>query len=358
MVASPPDRMWRRNVSGWVAVGVLWAGPSFAQSSEDALLSECYALRSRGQNDAALARCQSAVQTSRTGRSLTQLALTETVMERWVDAAAHLAEALADRNHPYVQQNRATIERAMVQVRPHVAEIEVTTDAPSAQVTVNGGAAVTVPRNTPLYALPGEVTLVGHTPGGAEARQTLTLTAGQATRVALTFPRTPPVVTPPLVTPPVMPVPVAITPPRTDPPAIRPVVVPPPREVPPPAQPTGSWQRTVGWVTAGGAVVGFGLALVGWRMRESAVDDYNGSCSASEGDQETVARCMMSHTQAADDVSTAETLTTVGLVAGGALAVASVVLFVTAPSSRRATPSAMRCGAGPGTVGLQCGVSF
>lgn len=337
-------------------MGVLCAGPSFAQSSEDALLAECYSLRRHHHNDASLERCQGAVQVSRTGRSLTQLALTEIEMEHWVDAATHLAEALADRNHPYVQQHHETIDRAMIEVRPHVAEIEVTIDAPSAQVTLNGGAAVTFPRATPLYALPGEVTLVGRTPDGAEARQSLTLVAGQASRAALSFPRAPVVVVPPVVTPPV------VTPPPVVPDATphtqgietlvaRPVVV-------PPARPTGSWQRTVGWVTAGGAVVGFGLALVGWRVRESAVDDYNGNCSASEGDQQTVTRCMASHTQAADDAGTAETLTTVGLVAGGALAVASVVLFVTAPSSRRATPSAMRCGAGPGTVGLQCGVSF
>lgn len=340
----------------WLAAGLLQAAPSYAQQSEDELLNRCYRLRTRGRFDDALAQCEAAVRTSRTGRSLAQLALTEIALGRWTAAAEHLTQAMADRTHPWVQRNRAVLDEAMTRVRPHVGVLEVEATEPGATVSVNGGDARPLPLAAPLLVAPGSVELDVRSPGGDVVRRTVTLAAGQASREVVTFARAAP---PPRVeAPPVLAVTPAATEVRTPPVATTPsmpVVTPPPR---PERGGSGSLQRTLAWTAAGGAVAGLGVALVAWRLREGAVSDYTVSCPAGDVDEVTAARCAAPHAQAVSDVGTWETVTTVGLVAGAALAVGSVVLFATVPSSRGGTRTSLRCGAGPGTVGARCGLSF
>ncbi len=56
--------------------------------------------------------------------------------------------------------------------------------------------------------------------------------------------------------------------------------------------------------------------------------------------------------------NTWEAVSLAGFVAGGVLAVTGVVLLVVAPRRRDESPTAFRCGAGPGAVGISCGGAF
>jgi hypothetical protein len=104
-------------------------------------------------------------------------------------------------------------------------------------------------------------------------------------------------------------------------------------------------------LAAGGAV-----ALV---VREGAAARYNVGGCLGEGvavEGEPTAACRDDR----ETVSTMQTLGVVGLVAGGALAVGSVVLLVTAPTrgTERASAARLVCGGGPGTIGVACGGVF
>ncbi len=266
-----------------------------AQSVEDALLADCYRLRREGNFSEALPRCEGAVAASRTGRSLAQLALTEVGLERWAFAVAHLTAALDDREHPWVMQNRAGLERSLREARSH---------------------------------LPADAVI-------------------------------PSVAAPPAVAPSVTPPPVVVPPPVAAPSAPPPVVAAPPvAPVAPVAAPSGpSTRRVLAFVAGGLAVGGFGLALGAWGLREGGVRDYNAACPSGAAEAGTVDRCTTAREVEQRDAGTWETVATVGLVAGGVFSVASAVLFATESASRSAT-ARVRCDVLLGAAGGQCTVRF
>lgn len=352
--------MGRRGVGLWAGAVLLVASAAWAQpQSEDALLRECYMLRQQGQHRPALERCQRAVQIARTGRSVAQLAITEFALEQWAPAATHLAEALADRVHPWVQQNRATLEETLGRVRPHVAELAVGSNEREATVTVNGEVRGTLPLVTPLYLAPGAVRLVVRARSGEEIAREVTLAAGQRATESVQFVRTT-VVVPSVVAVPSPPPPVPTTslavPPTTSP-AVPPVVVAgvsPPVATPVPS----STRRVLAWTAGGAAVAGLALSLVAWRLREGAVADYAGQCPAEVESATEMERCAGLHAAAQTDVGQWQAVSTAGLVAGGVFAVGSAVLFATLSSGRSGERRAVRCGGGPGVVGIGCEVAF
>ncbi|MEZ4405046.1 MAG: PEGA domain-containing protein [Polyangiales bacterium] len=314
-----------------------------AQSSEDALLSECYALRRAGRNDASLARCEQAVALSRSGRALAQLALTEMALERWVDAANHIHAALAAVTDPWVQRNRAALDTALTSVSAHVSMLRVESNVPGSTVRLNGREVGTTPMPSPLAVAPGVAEVELRAPDGRRASRSVTLRAGASAGETFTFEAVAP-----------SPAPVVSARPPSPPPTPTPVT---PRPLPEPAR--GAFPfRTLAWTSGGIAVAGLGLALVAWRAREGAVSDYVGRCPQGDtSDAALASACAADRASAAEDVSRWEALTTVGLVTSGLFAVAATVLFVAAPSTgpRR---SALRCGPGPGAAGMRCGLEF
>lgn len=117
--------------------------------------------------------------------------------------------------------------------------------------------------------------------------------------------------------------------------------------------------RTLAWIAAGGAVAGFGVALLGWRLREGEVSGFSSRCpDVVTTDAAHVSDCGQRRAQLEGDVRTWEALSTVGLVAGGALAVTSAVLFATSSSGASPSRTSLACGAGPGVLGVRCAVRF
>jgi hypothetical protein len=274
-----------------------------AQSVEDALLADCYRLRREGNFSEALLRCSGAVAASRTGRSLAQLALTEVGLERWPFAVAHLTAALDDREHPWVIQNRASLERTLQEARSHLP------------------ADAVIPAVPPVHA-------------------TQPATAASP-------PAAPPAPPPVVAAPPVAPA----SQPAPSPTAL----VSPAAAVAAPSGP--STRRVLAFVAGGLAVGGFGLALGAWGLREGGVRDYNAACPSGAAEAGTVGRCTTAREVAQRDAATWETIATVGLVAGGVFSVASAVLFATESASRGAT-ARVRCDVLLGAAGGQCTVRF
>lgn len=322
---------------------LLCTNPAWAQTPFEALLQECYSLRTRNRSAAALDPCRRAVVMSRNGRSLAQLGLTEMALGQWVEAANHISEALTDPSQQEPERRRA-LDTAMQSIRPRVAELVVDTNDPTASVTVDGRAVPTGAR--PVFAAAGTVRLVVRPREGDEVTRLVELTLGRPTHETVQFAAA-------ATTTEAQRVEVqrnvgggpAVTAPTIVSPAARARV--------------GSTQRALAWTAGGLAVAGFALSLVGWRLREGAVSDYLAQCpSADIADRMVFDQCTPRHATLLTVVDQWQTVTTVGLVAGGVFAVASAVLFTTTPGSRRTDARAVRCGGGPGLVGVGCVVAF
>jgi hypothetical protein len=92
---------------------------------------------------------------------------------------------------------------------------------------------------------------------------------------------------------------------------------------------SGSMQKTLGWVMAGGGVVGLGLGLVFELKRSSKLDDRDKICPSGVG---CPAGSQSRIDGLTDDARSAGTIGTISLIAGGLLVAGGLTLVFTAPS--------------------------
>lgn len=123
-------------------------------------------------------------------------------------------------------------------------------------------------------------------------------------------------------------------PPLVDAPQAEPPVgpMPPPPEPAPPPEGGRSWQKPAALGLGAGALVALGVGAVFGLKASSQWSDAQKTCPAN--------RCDDAGYKAWDDAKSSATLGTVLFVAGGVLAAAAVVLFVTAPSGSSRSTSA------------------
>jgi hypothetical protein len=159
--------------------------------------------------------------------------------------------------------------------------------------------------------------------------------------------------------------PVAVEPaPRSEPPPVRveharvPVVSPtiaPPAEPPPAHLPRSRSSRTswlvLGGLSAGLAAVGLGVGAWATAERFRRRDDYDLACP--EGYAPTLRESCEAQRASVEDTSVVAPQVA-GFVAAGALAITSVVFFAAAPSADAHAQANVRCGPGPGTLGVGC----
>lgn len=118
---------------------------------------------------------------------------------------------------------------------------------------------------------------------------------------------------------------------------------------------SGRGQRVLAWVVAGGALAGVAVGTVGLVMQRGHADELNALPAYQRNPCASTPACV----DGRDSANSASTLAWVGYAAGGALAVTSLVLFLTAPSARStARRAGVACGAGPGVLGASCAITF
>jgi hypothetical protein len=105
---------------------------------------------------------------------------------------------------------------------------------------------------------------------------------------------------------------------------------PPPNETPP--SEGGSWQKPAAIAAGVGALVGIGVGTIFGLKASSDWSDAQKTCADKKCDAAGYSKWQDSRSSA--------TIGTVGFVAGGVLAAAAVLLFVTAPSEKSAPPAA------------------
>ncbi|MDO9015959.1 MAG: hypothetical protein Q8S73_33050 [Deltaproteobacteria bacterium] len=268
-----------------------------------------------------------------------------TSAQRCVDAAT------ADRNAPERASTLSTCNNLVRDLQGRVGRlvVDVAGQAPAGlTVTVAGSVLPPALFGVPYLVTPGRVTIDATAPGRVALHRSIDVAAAGTVPVridlatASTAEPTPPPTAPARRSP-------ATTP--TPSPA-RPVTGsnPPPRVV---LAPRGSMHRTMAWATAIGGAAGLVTGAVLAGVREGAVSSFNtAGCIEDHGVATPTANCQ-------SDQSTANALAPAAIasfVVGGALAAASVVLWVTAPS--RGAERAFACAPTLGSPGLACGARF
>jgi hypothetical protein len=125
--------------------------------------------------------------------------------------------------------------------------------------------------------------------------------------------------------------------PPPPPPAIGPKQ---PDDLAPPQENGSSWQKPATIAAGAGAIVALGIGAIFGLKASSNWSDAQKTCANQKCDAAGFSKW--------DDARSAGNVSTVGFIAGGVLAAAAIVLFVTSPSSEKnATPPATARAGGP-----------
>jgi hypothetical protein len=350
----------RRRVSFGLAValvGLAVVSPrAWAEGDEDAAVRRGLDLRREGKDQEALEEFQKAYGRKRSARTIAQIGLAEQALGRWVEAEAHVGQALTDDNHPWIRKNAPTLKSALAEIQRHVGSLEII-GPPAAEVRVNGQVIGTLPFakavRVPIGILNVEVRKDGYLPSS----RPVSIAVGVLTRESIGLQM-------------IEPLPrqrVEVIPARSSEPL--PASSASPDEAPGddagPANPVaekstdGAWQRPVAWgvaVAAAVAVAGGGAALF---LRSQKLKDANNlGCRITGGtvnpvDPNNGTKCV----DLADSASSLGVAAVITFSVAGALAIGSAILFATAPSKASGTGS-LACAPALATPGAVCQFRF
>ena len=175
-----------------IAMGLLapWlAAPQSAQAipadGSEALIREGLALRRNGNDEGALEKFTQAATIRRSGRALAQIALAEQAIGRWIEAEAHLKEALALRDEAWIAKNRPLLESALADISGHLGMLEVSGNVAGAVVKVNGAVRGRLPLRVPMRVPSGSLTVELEAEGHYPLARTVVVLAGGRARESL-----------------------------------------------------------------------------------------------------------------------------------------------------------------------------
>jgi hypothetical protein len=154
---------------------------------EEAALRRGFDLREKGNDEAALAEFQHAYDLKKGARARAQMAMAEQALGRWIDAEAHLAEALQRTGDPWIARNRTLFDQALSEIRQHIGSLELSGGTPGAEVRVNGRVAGKMPFNRPLRVEAGSVSLEVRAAGYLPVVRTINVPANGLAREPITL---------------------------------------------------------------------------------------------------------------------------------------------------------------------------
>ncbi len=337
------NRERARHVASGALFAVCLASASAGAQSTEAdrivrrqLIEQATEAQTAGRTREALSLAQRAEAIEATAGTRLLVAQLREQLGQHVEALSSVELCLREVDHDTqtTARNRAAIrercEALQREVRTHVGTlvVEVPSEAPGdLRVTVNGAELPAALYGIARPVVVGDAEVIVRVAGGASHTDRVTVTASAPARLRVEVPRNEEAHTDARPTPPLV-----VTPQRDEP------------------ANTGSTRRTLGLVLGGVGVAMLGGAVVSGLMFQSTYSDYEQQRCA---DIPPIAACQDQY----DRLEALNIASWVGYVGGGVLAATGVVLFVTAPRSQRREQS-LRCGLGPGTVGVACDVRF
>lgn len=269
---------------------------------------------------------------TREPRALARQASAEASLGDWALADEHLTAALERTDDPWITQNRAGLQTDLDAFRQRLGLLDVSTSAAGAELWIDGARVAALPLERPLRVRAGAVTFEVRAAGFTSVTRTATTAPGARilTREMVNLaPAAPvaPTVAASAPAPAVLAAPVAATHDEA------------PR----------SWFTTLhiaGLTLAGLGVAGLGVGIAGQVIKSGHEGTLEAEPCASDPMYATPP-CAA----AVDSADSASTLSLVGFVTGGALALGGVVLMILPARSRDRAPR-VSVTAGPGTLGL------
>jgi len=370
--------------TGWAAavVALLLVGAPAVAAERDGAADDGYRagveLRRQGDNRGALREFRRAYAATPTPRTLAQIGLAEQAMGSWVDAEAHIGEALKATGDSWIATNRTTLRQALATVEAHLGTLEVECDTAGVALELNGVAAGSLPLQRPVRVAAGSVVLSARAPGFFPVQRVTTVTAGQLTHEQITMVRmsmaAPPDTSPRAAAAPQPMQTAASTQGVASTAGAAPPAETPDTTQPPPTGDSGQWRRPAAWVALGLAAASLGTGVTFHVLHQSRTATYN----RTDATGATVCnRDASGNFIGPDDcadafhgAASARTLAIVGYSGAALFGAVSAILFLTTPSSdgdaagvtafRHTATSTPRlaCGMGPGAAGLACSGSF
>jgi hypothetical protein len=226
------------------------ASSSAQDSDADELIRRGVSLRRERRDSEALDLFRRAYEAQHATRALAQIGLAEQALARWVVSEADIERALAETSDPWVAAHREGLERALTEVRRHLARLEVIADVDGAELWINGERAGVLPLG-PLRVLSGRLTFQVRAPDRLPVQRDLDLppSAESVERVML----------PPMVAPTTLPQTVALTDATATP-------------------RSGVHPRTIAWAALAGGGVFLGGGLAANIYRNDRASTFNAHC--------------------------------------------------------------------------------
>jgi hypothetical protein len=175
-------------------VSVCLAAPVHAQAEAtdaNALIDRGVERRRAGDDEGALALFTRAFEAGHSPRARAQMALVEQALGHFVDAEAHLIEALAARDDEWIARRRADLQLALEAIELRLGYLEVRGGIEGADVRVDGRSIGTLPIESPVRLAAGsyrmEVIARQHYPFA----RTITIVPEGTTRETVVLSRTP-----------------------------------------------------------------------------------------------------------------------------------------------------------------------
>ncbi|MCZ7680765.1 MAG: PEGA domain-containing protein [Sandaracinaceae bacterium] len=291
----------------------LSAGSASAQTADE-LVDEGIRLREERRDADALERFDRAYELEPAPRTLAQIALAEQALARFVDAEAHLREALAA-DDAFIRRHRRLLEAALAEIAANLADLRVTGPA-GATVTVSGREVGTLPLEGPVRVAIGTVRVEVRAEGFEPRSEEIEVAAGASPEIA-----------------------VELTPLPEGPDEVEPD--------PTPVPVTAAGISTSDVLTIGGiAALGAGAVSLAIASGLMVVREDHAQARQTCSDLDPACR---DHFYAAVD---AETAGVAMYVVGGVLAAAGGALLVLGLTGERRGDTALRCA--PALAGLAC----
>lgn len=320
-------------VSAVILAAPTWA---WADAATDTAIDKGLDLREAGRDAEALEIFRQAYLQSKEPRALAQIALAEQALGQWVEAEAHLQQALATRD-AWIDARRTPLEGALAAIQKRLAKLTVVIpEVEGAEIRINGKVVGRSPLAKPISVAAGSVVVQVEAEGYFPMSRSRELAPESVAQESFTLVSRPPTEA------------VAATP---SVPAPTPVTTAPDAAAEADLTSSGGPNLTVPAVVAtGGAVAALGTGVAFLLIRNDNIDAYNDDAQCVFGNLSRQERCG-DKLNAADD---AEVIAIIGFAGAGVLAATAVTFFVFDGSGDETAAF----GPGPGDVGLSWAARF
>lgn len=182
-----PGASTRRTLSALAvalsAVLILSLGRARASDTdEETLIRQGIESRRKRNDVVALELFRKAYDVRRSPRAAAQMGMAEIALGRWVDAEAHLQEAISVPSDPWIAKHQATLQDSLSRSREHLGRLEILGRPRGAEIVIEDVVVGTLPLAKPLTVRSGDCRFVIRAVGYEPVSRNVDVAPGDLTR--------------------------------------------------------------------------------------------------------------------------------------------------------------------------------